>query len=220
MISDKEENEELIKLNIDIANKYLIDSIYSQAVLEGISVTYKDTEDIIMGAKVKNITAIDVMKIINLKRAWEYILDENIVLEKSNISMLMAINKFVEGGFYYNAGRLRSVPVKIGGSSYIPPIPIESQIKEDLSIITDGVASVEKGIMLLLYVMKKQIFLDGNKRTAVIFANHYFVSNSLGILILSKDKIDYFRDLLINYYETDDSKDIIKFLEECLIKLN
>ena len=33
------------------------------------------------------------------------------------------IDKLVEEGFYYNAGTLRTVPVKIGGTSWIPGIP-------------------------------------------------------------------------------------------------
>jgi len=37
----------------------------------------------------------------------------------------------VEEGLSYSAGRIRSVPVSIGGSSYIPPLPFEDRVKED-----------------------------------------------------------------------------------------
>jgi prophage maintenance system killer protein len=36
---------------------------------------------------------------------------------------------------------------------------------------------IERAIRLCLYCMKTQIFIDGNKRAAIIFANHYMIKN-------------------------------------------
>ena len=72
------EIEEKVALNIDFARKYLVDTIYKQAVLEGIATTYADTETIIEGGKVNNMTADDVLKVINLKHAWEFILNKDV----------------------------------------------------------------------------------------------------------------------------------------------
>lgn len=58
-----------IKLNIDLARRNLVDSIYKQAVLEGVATTYSDTETIINGDKVNNMTGKDICKVVNLKHA-------------------------------------------------------------------------------------------------------------------------------------------------------
>jgi hypothetical protein len=48
----------------------MVDTIYKQAILEGVATTYADTEDIINGGKVKGMTSDDIMKVVNLKHAW------------------------------------------------------------------------------------------------------------------------------------------------------
>ena len=202
-------------LNIDFAKKHLVDTIYKQAVLEGISTTYADTETIIEGGKVNNITANDVLKVLNLKHAWEFILNKNIISSPTNFSLLCEINKFIEEGFYYNAGRVRSTPVSIGGTSWKPEFPIESLIKEELQmILNSNLDDLDKAIEILLFVMKKQIFIDGNKRTAVIFANHFLISKAKGLIVIPETKVEEYKKLLISYYEGKDEISIKEFLKK------
>ena len=53
----------------------------------------------------------------------------------------------VEEGFSYNAGKIRQVPVRIGGSSYIPPIPFEAQVKEEIdNILFSTLEELDKAI--------------------------------------------------------------------------
>ena len=73
---------------------------------------------------------------------------------------------------------------------------------------------LDKAINLLLYVMKKQIFLDGNKRSAVIFANHFLISNGKGLIVIPSEFVNEYKKLLIEYYETDNTENIIKFIKE------
>lgn len=209
------ELSEVIERNIDFAKKHLVESIYKQAVLEGIATTFVDTQNIIEGGKVNNMTPEDVLKVINLKHAWEFILNKNVITSKTDFNLLCEINKIVEQGFYYNAGKLRNVPVKIGGTNWTPGFPIESVVKEELEeILTSNLSDKDKAIELLLYIMKKQIFIDGNKRTAVIFANHYLISHGLGIIVIPAEVVEEFKVLLISYYEGKDEKNIKKFLKE------
>lgn len=208
-----------VKINIDLARRNLVDSIYKQAMLEGVATTYSDTETIVNGGKVKDMTVSDVSKVINLKHAWEFILSEGVVTFPTNYAVLCQINEIVEEGFSYTAGRMRSVPVSIGGSTYIPPLPFEPQVKEDLQFLLSEDQPYDVSIELLLYVMKKQLFIDGNKRTAVIFANHYLVSRGIGLIAIPAELVSEFKDRLINYYENDDQT-IKEFLySKCLTKI-
>lgn len=106
-----------VDINIDYAKSNLTDLIYNQAMLEGIVTTYVDTESIIEDGKVNGMTSTDIMKVINLKQAWEFVLDENIIMAEENFSFLSQINKLILEGFYYNAGKVRSTPAKIGGTT-------------------------------------------------------------------------------------------------------
>lgn len=214
--------DQSVKNNIDFAKRNLVDTIYKQAILEGVATTYADTEDIIEGGKVNNMTAEDVLKIINLKHAWEFILNEYVISSETNYYLLCQINKLVEEGFYYNAGILRNIPVKIGGTTWIPNIPIESQVKENISLIINNLETndIDKSIELLLFATKGQLFIDGNKRTALIFANHYLISHGLGLLVIPENKVDQYKKLLIEYYETNNIINIKEFLlKYCYIKM-
>lgn len=199
--------------NIDFARRHMADTIYKQAVLEGVATTFADTENIIEGGKVSDMTPEDIMKVVNLKHAWEFILNKNVILAPTNFALLCEINKLIEEGFYYSAGQLRDIPVNIGGTNWSPDLPIESTIREDIGEILNGTGDdVNKAIDLLLYVMKKQAFIDGNKRTAVIFANQYLIAHAQGVLAIPADKVDRFKLLLIPYYEGKDEASIRNFL--------
>lgn len=204
-----------IEVNIDFAKRHLVNTIYKQAILEGVATTFADTESIIEGGKVNNMTSEDVMKIVNLKHAWEFILNKNVIQSPTNFALLCEINRFVQEGFYYSAGKVRSTPVSITGTNWTPDLPIESVIKEELEeIFNANLDDVDRAIEILLYVMRKQIFIDGNKRTAVIFANHYLISKGKGIIVIPAELADDYKNLLINYYEGRDNKKIKEFLKD------
>ncbi|MDY2609772.1 MAG: Fic family protein, partial [Eubacteriales bacterium] len=117
--------------------------------------------------------------------------------------------------FFASGGRIRGVPVTIGGTSYIPPLPIETIVIENiLEIINRNDEPINIAIELCLYCMKTQIFNDGNKRASVIFANHYLISKAGGLLVIPENHVPEFKKLLINYYEDKDSREIKEFLKQ------
>ncbi len=211
----EEELSKKVEQNIDFAKRNLVDTIYKQAILEGVATTFADTKNIIEGGKINNMTSEDILKIVNLKHAWEFILNKNVILSNTNYALLCEINKMVEEGFYYSAGKIRNVPVTIGGTTWKPEIPIESDIKVELEeILNKKVNDVDKAIEILLYIMKKQVFIDGNKRTAVIYSNHYLISKGSGIIVIPTELTEEFKDLLISYYEGKETKTIKKFIKD------
>lgn len=211
-----------VSLNIDFARKNMKTIIYDQAILEGVSTTFPDTELILENGKVNNMTSEDVLKIINLKHAWEFILDKDVILSPTSYYVSQYTAKLINEGFYQDGGRIRLVPVRIGGTEYIPPIPSEEVVRATINnIINDSIEDIDKAIEIALYIMKTQVFIDGNKRTAIILANHYLVSKGKGILVVPYNKVSEFKKLLVAYYEGNCETEIKKFLkEECYQQLS
>lgn len=202
-------------INIDFARANMKSNIYDQAVLEGIATSYMQTEEILDNQKISDITASDVQKILNLKHAWEFILDKDVLMSKTDYYLLSHIAKLINESFFNQGGRIRGIPVSIGGSSYIPPLPIESDVKDRINeIITEDLSPIEIAIRLSLYCMKTQIFLDGNKRLSIIFANHYLISHAGGILVIPEKEVPEFKRLLISYYEGEEVSSISQFMKK------
>ena len=204
-----------VLLNIDFARANMKSNIYDQAILEGIATTFPDTETIIDNGKVSGMTPTDVQKILNLKHAWEFIMDKDVVASNSSYSILCYIASLVNEGFYTYGGRIRSVPVTIGGTSYIPPLPIEHDVKENINeILNQNIEPIDIAIELCLYGMKTQIFNDGNKRASVIFANHFLISKGAGLLVIPENKVPEFKKMLVIYYENRDNGEILEFMKK------
>lgn len=201
--------------NLEFARANMKANIYDQAVLEGVATSFPQTEEIIENGKVSGMTATDVQKILNLKHAWEFILDPDVVQARSSFDVLCHIARLVNEGFFMDGGRIRGVPVAIGGSSYLPPLPIEPLVREQLEeILRMDSEDIDKAIRLCLYTMKTQIFIDGNKRAAVIYANHYLIAHGQGFLVIPEAKVSEFKKLLVAYYEGAKPEIITEFLKK------
>ena len=206
---------ERVMLNLDFARANVKSLIYDQAVLEGISTTFPQTETILENGKVNGVTPSDIQKIVNLKHAWEFILDKDVIAAKSDYYLLCHIAKLVNEGFYEYGGRIRSVPVTIGGTSYIPPMPQELEVKEQIqSLSLEQEDEIDIAIDLCLYCMKTQVFNDGNKRASVIFANHYLIGRGQGLIVIPQADVNEFRTLLVAYYKGRDEVLIKNFMRD------
>lgn len=201
--------------NISFARANMKVNIYDQAVLEGVATSFPQTEEIIDNGKVSGMTATDIQKILNLKHAWEFILDKDVIASTSDYYMLSHIARLMNEGFFSEGGRIRGVPVTIGGSSYVPPLPNEGDVKDRIREITEENGDViDVAIKLCLYCMKIQVFLDGNKRASVIFANHYLISHGGGILVIPEKEVPEFKSLLVMYYEGENISIISNFMKK------
>ena len=181
-----------------------------------LGVTYPDTESIFNGMGANGISVNEIIAVNNLKRAWQFVL-ENLDYPM-DYPFVCKVNQIVGGdNLVINAGFIRKIPVSIGGTTWKPDIPIESQIKEEMARIMEIENETERGISLMLYLMRKQMFLDGNKRTIMLAANQVMISNGKGIISIP---IEYQRDftgLLVKYYETGEMLKITDFVyDNCI----
>jgi len=162
--------------NIFVAKRNIVDYLYKSARLEGLGVTYPDTEAIYNGLSAVGVKIADIIIINNLKHAWQFLLD---TLEPTlDYAYLCKLNKIVGGdNLIYNAGCIRKMPVTIGGTGWKPDMPDEEKIKRDLREFQSIENSTERAIGIMLYCMRGQFFLDGNKRTAMLAANKELIYN-------------------------------------------
>lgn len=116
-------------------------------------------------------------------RLTQVIFDGGIV-NGLNVNNIIAINYLkysltVQGlVLEQNLGVLRSTSVIIGGGiTWVLDFPIESKIKEELEelINQENKTKNEIAIEVMLWVMRRQIFIDGNKRVALLFANKIMI---------------------------------------------
>lgn len=205
-----------LEQNIFVAKRNIVDYIWKSAKLEGFAVTYPDTEAIFNGVSVPGIKISEVVGVNNLKHAWQFILDN--LDYPIDLNYISKINQLVGGdNLIVQAGHLRKVPVSIGGTTWRPDMPIASQIEEELAEVTAIENPTDKAITLMLYLMRKQMFLDGNKRTAMLSGNQVLISSGCGIISIPIEHQRTFTGLLVQYYESGDMAEIKSFIYEYCI---
>lgn len=209
-----------VYLNLDFVRSNLNTIIYGQAIVEGVSATFLETEEILNRGSSKNVSFDDTLTILNLKNAWQYILDEDTLRRGANFGVLSSIAEFVNDRQISYPGEIRTTKVLIGGSTYKPPIPNKEQVEETIfSILTSKKEPLFRAIDLLCYLVKAQVFNNGNKRTSLIFANLYLILNGLGFIYIPFNLDKKYKSLLVDYYE-DKNEDVKDFLlNECYEKL-
>ena len=211
--------------NICIAKRNIVDYIWKSANLEGIGVTYPETQVIYDGGIVNGLTVDKIIAINNLKYAWEFILENNDV--DYDYNTLCHIHKLVADKLVLDQelGKIRTTPVNIGGTSWKPQFPIESQIKEELEALLnqENKTKTEIAIEIMLSLMRRQIFIDGNKRVAMLFANKIMIDNGCGIITIAQENQETFYEKLIRYYENGNMQELKQWIyDTCIdgIKLN
>ena len=196
--------------NIFVAKRNIIDYIWKSAKLEGLGVTYPDTEAIYNGMRAPNVKVEEIVAVNNLKHAWQFLLDNLDV--PADYPYVCHLNKIVGGdNLVINAGFIRKVPVSIGGTSWKPDLPIESRIKEEMADVLSVQEPTERAITLMFYLMRKQMFLDGNKRTAMLAGNQVMIANGCGVISVPIEDQPEFTKLLVEYYESGNMETIKDF---------
>lgn len=204
--------------NVFLAKKVLVSNIYNSARLEGINTTYLDIKAILEGVNVPTLKLDEINCILNLRDAWNFTLS-NIDTEVS-LDFICKVNSYVSRNESLEWGVLRNGRVGINGVYYIPDIPKESEVKEKIMQILEEPLVTKKSIDLMLYLMRSQLFWDGNKRTSMIVANKLLIENGCGIISIKEEYISEFNTLLTEYYNTGLKEKIVDFLyEKCLFGL-
>ena len=200
---------------VEMAKRMLVDSIWKSANLEGLGTTFPKTEAILANAPTTTKTE-EVLFVINMKRAWQFLLDN---LEYRNCIMLLReFDKIVGELMFSYAGEIRTIPVQIGGTSWEPEMPHTGIIMDSIKEI-EQIKDVElRALKYFCYIVRTQMFIDGNKRVAQLMANKVLIENNVGIFRIPIEKLEEFKGMLIEFYETGDDRKIVGFMREFCIR--
>jgi len=201
--------------NIFFAKRKLVDNVYRSARLEGIAVTFAQTEDIFNNVNVSNLRPDEIIAVLNLKNAWGFLFDT--LDEEISVEYIQKTHERIASGIIRPAGEFRDRGVGISGTNWRPKLPSEVNYDEELSNLMKIDNKQDYALELFLWIQKSQMFIDGNKRTANLVANHEFIKNGLGIISIPPELTGTYKQMLVDFYETDESTQIKQFLyENCI----
>lgn len=185
--------------SVFLARKLLAQQVWRGARLEGCNVTFPDTQSILDGAVPAGLTTDDVAVVLNLREAWRYILASLDV--PFGPELVRGINARVAHGLSLAPGEWRDGSVGITGTLWRPPAPDAAKVGEVFAL---SGSATEQALTFAAKAMRAQLFWDGNKRTALLGANHVLLAAGAGMLSIPEDAIEAFNRTLTAFYDSGD----------------
>ena len=203
--------------NLFLAKKKWDENVYCGMRMENRAVTFPQTKTILNGVNVPNVQLDDIQAILNMRDAWRFLL--NTVNEPVTLEYLCKLNGFIARNEALEWGKLRTGTVGISGTDYIPPVPAQNAVEQELSdVLTKDTSETEKALTAFLWGARAQLFWDGNKRTSMTLANKLLIPAGAGILTITDKYMEKFNTLLLEYYNTGAGDELKAFLYENAIQ--
>lgn len=214
-----------LKENIFLAKKVLVAQIHNLSRFENCQTTLLQTEQIINGQNVASASLGDIQTILNLKRAYQYVIRHISDGLPIDIPLLKKINSIVAQEDSLAPGDFRTGTLGVtlvDGSRHTPPAMSEVDVQNLLGQIENrSNSTTETAIRSMLAFMRQQIFWDGNKRTATLFANALLIEKGCGILEISELQMPEFNTKLSDFYRSGDDTDVATYLyQNCIFGID
>ncbi|BDR57584.1 Fic family protein [Xylocopilactobacillus apicola] len=191
--------------NRRFARSNLVKLVHTESRFEGVNTTLPQTQTIMDGMSVQGVPVADILTIVNLKKAWQFITESNASL---SLDFEKQINLIVAKEDALIPGSLRSGQggVSLSDNEFFePPIVNEQEEIKFIEELQDNDCSItDRAITLMYHNMRNQIFWDGNKRTATIVANKLMIDHGAGLINVPLDKWELWNQLLSNFYRTNE----------------
>jgi prophage maintenance system killer protein len=207
-----------------IARKYIKENIYGLAKMELPHITFPQTEEILENSKLSGVTSETVLTVINIRNAWNFILDSfDDEITKATVMMMhakIAYDQAMDWGVFCTG------QVGVSGTNYTPVNPreepgkLESLFDEIFAKFTTYKEQfpIEATLDYLTSAIKNQFFWDGNKQTALAVANLALLQSGNGVIGLDEDNFQAVSTALTQYYNTDDKRPLVDVLYRKCIK--
>ena len=137
----------------------------------------------------------------------------NTVNEEVTFEYWCKLNEYIARNEALEWGKLRTGTVGISGTDYVPPVPEKEKTIEELKNILSSTSSsaTDKALEAFTWGARGQFFWDGNKRTSLLLANKILVSSGAGIMTITDKYMEQFNSLLLEYYNTGESRELKQF---------
>ncbi len=205
------------RTTVFLAKKLFTELVFNTAYIEGVNVTFPQTQTILDGGIVNQVPVSDIQTVLNLRDAWRYCI--NNFESTTNYDFLCKINEMVSRNESLAWGSLRTGKVGISGTEYMPEVPNEDDVINEINKILMISDAVEKALECFCYIVYHQLYWDGNKRTATIFASKILMEAGIGILSIGKSDGEKFNESLLLYYDSGDSKELRECLKTCILSM-
>lgn len=107
----------------------------------------------------------------------------------------------------------------MAGTKWKPELPSMEKLNKLIKEMQIINSDTERALTLMCKLMKMQLFNDGNKRTAMLIANHELIKQGRGIISVDAEYKVEFGTKLIEYYENEEKLEELKhFLCEYCLK--
>ena len=203
--------------NIFLAKKLFAELVFNTAYIEGVNVTFPQTQAILDGAIVNNVSVDDIQKVLNLRDAWRYMLSD--IDAELTVEYICKVNDYVSRNESLTWGVLRTGIVGVSGTDYVPPIPNPQEVEKEIERIRQIPDARERAVEFFCYSVHSQLFWDGNKRTSTIVACKILIEHGEGVLSIGKDIAVEFNDSLKKYYDSNDDMELKDVLCQCIRKV-
>ena len=189
-----------------------IEYAYESNRIEGNTLTLQETALVVNeGVTISGKSMREHLEAINHAEAISYIKDiakQDIEISERTIKEIHAL--ILHGIDRENAGRYRTVPVMISGSTHMPPQPylIEKQMEDFILRFKQMEAEKVHPVLIAAYLHDELVrihpFIDGNGRTSRLLMNLYLLRHGYVIITLkgSNDaKVNYYKALEMSHTE-------------------
>lgn len=189
-----------------------IEYTYESNRIEGNTFTLQETALVVNeGVTISGKSMREHLEAINHAEAISYIKDiakQDIEISERTIKEIHAL--ILHGIDRENAGRYRTVPVMISGSTHMPPQPylIEKQMEDFILRFKQMEAEKVHPVLIAAYLHDELVrihpFIDGNGRTSRLLMNLYLLRHGYVIITLkgSNDaKVNYYKALEMSHTE-------------------
>lgn len=183
-----------------------VEYTYDSNRIEGNTLTLQETDLVVNeGVTIAGKSMREHLEAINHAEAIDYIKDfarQDIEISERTIKEIHAL--VLHGIDRENAGRYRTVPVMISGSTHLPPQPylIEPQMEAFMTTFADMERRGEHPVTIAAYLHDELVrihpFIDGNGRTSRLLMNLYLLRNDYVLVSLKGDndeKLKYYTAL-------------------------
>ena len=181
-----------------------IEYTYESNRIEGNTLTLQETALIVNeGVTISGKSMREHLEAINHTEAISYIKDiakQDIEISERTIKEIHAL--ILHGIDRENAGKYRTVPVMISGSTHIPPQPylIEKQMEDFILRFKQMEKEKVHPVLIAAYLHDELVrihpFIDGNGRTSRLLMNLYLLRHGYVIITLKGSN-----DAKVNYYK-------------------